>query len=189
MSSLAKNPKLLCAFHGLQMSLFPMAIITVFFKQDIGMSMGQIMLLQGAFGLAMVLFEFPSGYLADRMGRRKTLVLAPGSGKVGFQKWAQSQCTWVASPPGAARQVHAGAFSAGKECEFENVRPKNMEWARMRAGAVDFFESPHGRRVAHGAQQPNHCRLGCTGGDAHQDGQEDEARHAVATHLLERVNS
>jgi len=96
MSSLAKNPKLLCAFHGLQMSLFPMAIITVFFKQDIGMSMGQIMLLQGAFGLAMVLFEFPSGYLADRLGYRRAMIIAALMNVVGWSMYVRADSIgWV----------------------------------------------------------------------------------------------
>ena len=96
MSSLAKNPKLLCAFHGLQMSLFPMAVITVFFKQDIGMTLGQIMLLQGAFGLAMVLFEFPSGYLADRIGYRRTMILASLMNIVGWSMYVRADSIpWV----------------------------------------------------------------------------------------------
>ena len=42
MSGTRRNPRLLCVFRALQMSLFPMAVITVFFKADIGMTMGQI---------------------------------------------------------------------------------------------------------------------------------------------------
>lgn len=96
MSSLAKNPPLLCAFHGLQMSLFPMAILTVFFKQDIGMTLGQIMLLQGAFGLAMVLSEFPSGYLADRIGYRRTMILASLMNVVGWSMYVRADSIpWV----------------------------------------------------------------------------------------------
>lgn len=76
MPSLRRNPALLCAFHGLQMSLFPMAVITLFYQQEIGMTMTQIFLLQGCFGLGMVLFEFPSGYLADRIGYRRSLAIA-----------------------------------------------------------------------------------------------------------------
>ena len=38
------------------------------------MSMTEIMLVQASFGLAMALFEFPSGYLADRVGYRRTLM-------------------------------------------------------------------------------------------------------------------
>ncbi|MDF1800461.1 MAG: MFS transporter [Planctomycetota bacterium] len=84
MNSLRSNPALLCAFHALQMSLFPMAIITVFFKDAIGMSMGEIMLLQGAFGLALVLFEFPSGYLADRIGYRRALMIGAVLNAIGW---------------------------------------------------------------------------------------------------------
>jgi MFS family permease len=53
-----------------------MAILTVYFRQDIGMSLREIFLLQGAFGLVMALFEFPSGYLADRIGYRRTLIIS-----------------------------------------------------------------------------------------------------------------
>lgn len=87
---LARNPALLCAFHALQMSLFPMAIITLFFKNDIGMSMQEIFLLQGAFGLAMAVFEFPSGYLADRFGYRRTLLLASLMNAVGWTLYTRA---------------------------------------------------------------------------------------------------
>jgi len=90
MSALKRNPALLCTFHGLQMSLFPMAILTVFYRQDLGMSMTQIMLVQGGFGLAMALFEFPSGYLADRIGYRRTLVIASLLNAVGWSIYARA---------------------------------------------------------------------------------------------------
>ncbi|MCH2173604.1 MFS transporter [Myxococcota bacterium] len=76
MNPLSRNAWRVCVFHGLQMSLFPMAIITVFWKREIGMSMTEIMVSQACFGLAMAAFEFPSGYLADRIGYRRTLILA-----------------------------------------------------------------------------------------------------------------
>ncbi|MFT4539906.1 MAG: MFS family permease [Planctomycetota bacterium] len=84
MASLRGNPRLLCIYHALQMSLFPMAVLTVFFRHDIGMSMSEIMLVQGGFGLAMALFEFPSGYLADRIGYRRTLIIASLMNAVGW---------------------------------------------------------------------------------------------------------
>ncbi|MEZ6197792.1 MAG: MFS transporter [Planctomycetota bacterium] len=74
--SLRRNPALVCAYHALMMSLFPMAIITLFYRREIGMSMADIFLLQGGFGLGMVLLEFPSGYLADRVGYRFSLIVA-----------------------------------------------------------------------------------------------------------------
>lgn len=73
---LLRNPARLCAFRALQMCLFPMAVLTIFYRDVIAMSMRDIFLLQGAFGLAMLLVELPTGYLADRIGYRRTLLLA-----------------------------------------------------------------------------------------------------------------
>ncbi|MCA9319933.1 MAG: MFS transporter [Planctomycetes bacterium] len=72
----ARNPVRLCLFHALQMSLFPMAVLTLFYESVAKMSMAEIMAVQGCFGLALVALEFPSGYLADRIGYRRALVLA-----------------------------------------------------------------------------------------------------------------
>ena len=90
MPELKRNPALLCLFHALQMSLFPMAILTVFYREDLGMSMTEIMLVQGGFGLAMALFEFPSGYLADRIGYRRTLVIASLLNAIGWSIYARA---------------------------------------------------------------------------------------------------
>ena len=46
-----KNPKLLCAFHALQMSLLPMAILAPFYKREIDMTQQDIYVLQAIFGL------------------------------------------------------------------------------------------------------------------------------------------
>ncbi len=53
-----------------------MAVLTIFWQRQVGMSMTQIMALQAGFGLAVAIFEFPSGFLADRIGYRRTLVIA-----------------------------------------------------------------------------------------------------------------
>jgi MFS family permease len=58
------------------MTLFPVSIMTLFWKHEIGMTMTEILGVQALFGLTMVLFEFPSGYLADRIGYRRTLIIA-----------------------------------------------------------------------------------------------------------------
>ncbi len=89
-SPLQHNPRLLCLFHALQMSLFPMAVLTVFYRQELGMSMTEIMLVQGGFGLAMALFEFPSGYLADRIGYRRTLVFSAVLNAIGWSIYARA---------------------------------------------------------------------------------------------------
>lgn len=66
----------LCLLRALQMALFPMAILSVFLHERIAFDVTEIMLLQATFGLAVALFEFPSGYLADRIGYRRCLIVA-----------------------------------------------------------------------------------------------------------------
>ena len=73
---LSKNLLLLNIFAGLKMTLFPMAIITLFWKDQIGLSLADILLLQAIFSLATLIMEFPSGYLSDRLGYRFALNLA-----------------------------------------------------------------------------------------------------------------
>jgi MFS family permease len=69
------NPRLLVALGTLQFTLFPIPIITLFWKDQIGLSLADIFLLQAVFGLAVVLLQFPSGYVADRVGYRRSLLV------------------------------------------------------------------------------------------------------------------
>jgi MFS family permease len=97
MRSLERNPRLLCAFHGLQMSLFPVAVITLFWQRNLGMSMHEILLLQGLFGLTIAVFEFPSGYLADRLGYRRSLLLGSALQTVGWGAYCFADDFWGAA--------------------------------------------------------------------------------------------
>ncbi|HEX9077931.1 MAG TPA: MFS transporter, partial [Desulfuromonadaceae bacterium] len=71
-------------FSFLQMTLFPMAVITLFWKDHIGLSLSRILLLQSIFALAMVVMEYPSGYVSDRVGYRAALTLASLLGIAGW---------------------------------------------------------------------------------------------------------
>lgn len=75
--------KLYC-FYALKMTLFPMAIITLFWKDQIGLSLTEILVLQAIFSGATVLLEYPSGYLSDRLGYRSALILASVLTLVGY---------------------------------------------------------------------------------------------------------
>ncbi|HEY5672454.1 MAG TPA: MFS transporter [Malonomonas sp.] len=88
MTGLRSNYKKLYLFSFLQMSLFPMAIITLFWKDQIGLSLTQILLLQGIFSVAMVVMEYPSGYLSDRIGYRAALNFASLLGIIGWGLYA-----------------------------------------------------------------------------------------------------
>ncbi len=84
MTTLRRNIPLLYAFSFLQMTLFPMAIITLFWKEHIGLSLSQILLLQSIFAVAMVVMEYPSGYISDRIGYRTALTAASLLGVAGW---------------------------------------------------------------------------------------------------------
>ena len=84
MSSFHTNIRKLYAFSFLQKTLFPMAIITLFWKDHIGLSLTEILLLQSIFSAATVALEYPSGYLSDRLGYRSALTIATIFGTAGW---------------------------------------------------------------------------------------------------------
>ena len=84
MKTTRSNITKLYAFSFLQMTLFPMAIITLFWKDHIGLSLTQILLLQGILSVSMVIMEYPSGYISDRIGYRVALTLASLLGIAGW---------------------------------------------------------------------------------------------------------
>ncbi|MBK5277104.1 MAG: MFS transporter [Desulfuromonadales bacterium] len=84
MKRLDANITKLYAFSFLQMTLFPMAIITLFWKDHIGLSLTQILLLQSILSIVMVVMEYPTGYISDRVGYRFALSLASLLGMTGW---------------------------------------------------------------------------------------------------------
>ncbi len=116
MSQVQFNPARLCWFRACQMSLFPIAVITVFWKIEIGLSIAQIMLLQAVFGLALAAFEFPSGYIADRIGYRAALIMASGLMAVGWSIYLfAGNFGWVLAAElilGIAQSLISGTDSA-----------------------------------------------------------------------------
>ena len=83
-----RNPRLLVASGGLRMTLFPIPVITIFWTGEIGMSLADVMLLQSIFGVTAVLVEFPSGYVADRMGYRRSLLVGAMLAVAGWTAYA-----------------------------------------------------------------------------------------------------
>jgi len=86
-----KNLILLCLIRGLLMTLFPVAIITLFWKYQMGMSMTQIMVLQAIFGIIVALFEFGGGYVADRIGYRRSLMFGLTTMALGWSIYVVSE--------------------------------------------------------------------------------------------------
>jgi MFS family permease len=88
MTTYTSNIKKLYLFSFLKMSLFPMAIITLFWKDHIGLSLTKILLLQGVYSVAVAIMEYPSGYLSDRIGYRAALSLASLLGIIGWSLYS-----------------------------------------------------------------------------------------------------
>ncbi len=68
--------------------------IIVLFWQSNGLNLKQIMLLQSGFALTVFILEIPTGYLADRWGRRNTLVLGCCFGFAAYISYATSETFW-----------------------------------------------------------------------------------------------
>ena len=106
------------------------------------MSLADIMTLQALFGLAVVVFEFPSGYLADRIGRRRSLLVG---GTLAIAGWlAYTRATTFASVAVAEMLLGAGsAFISGADRamlwtslgESGRLREYPRWEGRLRAGA------------------------------------------------------
>src|SRR5262245_44241240 len=119
-----KNVRLLVAFAAFQFMLFPIPIITLFWKDQIGMSLADIMLLQAMFGVSVVLFEFPSGYFADRAGYRRSLLVGTALLTAGWCVYARGATFWEV----AAAEIVLGAASA-----FVSGADRALLWVSLEA--------------------------------------------------------
>ncbi|MCT4638383.1 MAG: MFS transporter [Bacteroidales bacterium] len=68
--------------------------IVVLFYQENGLSMKHVFLLQGIYSVAIVALEIPSGYFADVLGRKKTMVIGSILGFMGFLIYCFSYNFW-----------------------------------------------------------------------------------------------
>jgi len=110
------------------MALFPMAIITLYWKDQLGLSLTQIMVLQGIFSIATLLMEYPSGVLGDRLGYRWTLNLASALGVLGWAWYCQAQ-SFEGLILAEFLLGSAFAFASGSDTAllFESIKAKGDE--------------------------------------------------------------
>lgn len=71
--------------------LFVIPVISLYWNRY-GMDLQDIFLLQAIFAFSVVLLEVPTGYIGDRIGRRKTLVLSCGIAALGWFIYALADC-------------------------------------------------------------------------------------------------
>jgi len=77
------NIRLVYLFSFFRMFLVIIPII-VPYMEGLGLSMREIFILQATFGIVVAIFEVPSGYACDIIGRKKTLVIGSFFSGLGF---------------------------------------------------------------------------------------------------------
>ncbi|MFT4303525.1 MAG: MFS transporter [Candidatus Woesearchaeota archaeon] len=83
MANIISNIWKLYVIQALRYFLIIMPTIVLFFQEN-GLSMSQIFLLQAIFSISIVIFEIPSGYFSDVLGRKKTIVIGCTLGFIGL---------------------------------------------------------------------------------------------------------
>ena len=151
---LSANPRLLVALAGLHFVLFPIPVITLFWKDQIGMSLTDIMVLQAVFGLAVVLLEFPSGYVADRVGHRTSLL-------VGTVLWLAG---WLAYTRGATfGAIVVAELLLGAGSAFVSGADRALLWVSLEA-AGQSRQYPQWEGRARAASQTCEAASAAVGG-------------------------
>lgn len=126
-------------FAALKMMLFPMAVITLFWKDEIGLSLTEILSLQVFFSLASVVMEYPSGYVSDRLGYRFALITACVFGLLGWGWYLAAETFWGVLLAELLLGV-SYAFISGTDTAllFETLRA---------SGRIDLYARCDGRMV------------------------------------------
>ncbi len=81
--NILSNIKLFYFYQFFRESVFWLPIITLFWQSN-GLNLTQIMLLQSIYAICIVMLEIPTGAIADKVGRKTSLILSAIFGIVGF---------------------------------------------------------------------------------------------------------
>jgi MFS family permease len=141
-------------FAALKMMLFPMAIITVFWKDQIGLSLSQILLVNVFFSTANLLMEYPSGYVSDRLGYRLSLVIACGFGICGWTAYLFAHTFW---------HVIGAELLLGVCYAFISGSDNALLYETLRAGGCSELYTRCDGRMASWAQIGEACGALCAG--------------------------
>ncbi|MFN8368034.1 MAG: MFS transporter [Candidatus Kapaibacterium sp.] len=93
MRSVQHNIRYLSIIQVLRYCMVMMPIITLFFT-TVGLTMYDIMVTQAVFSAVIFIFEIPSGYFSDVLGRRTTMIIGVLLGVAGFGVYCVATGFW-----------------------------------------------------------------------------------------------
>lgn len=79
-----KNIKLIYGYSFFQMFLVCIPVLVPYWK-NLGLNISEVFLLQGIFGAVLIIFDLPAGYIADLLGRKKTMLVGSIITALGYQ--------------------------------------------------------------------------------------------------------
>lgn len=88
-----KNIKRLYLIRAIRSGMFSISIIMLFFKEN-GLTVQQALDIQILFSVALVLFELPTGYLADKYGRKKSIICGTLFSTLGYILYGEAYGYW-----------------------------------------------------------------------------------------------
>jgi len=141
MTAAARNVALYPWFKFFQNLLFWQATWFLFFQSEL--SAAEAVLIYVFYDVATTVFEVPSGYLSDRVGRRVTLILSALAGLVAAIMQAVGSEFWVFALAQAALGLHI-AFASGTDSSLlyeslaEEGREDEIEVQELRAWRFTF---------------------------------------------------
>lgn len=94
MSGLEGNLWRYRAYNAVVFTPFALPVLVVFWQQN-GLDLYDVFVLQALFAVAVVLLEVPTGLVADRMGKRTSLILASATGLVAEVIYASGSGFWT----------------------------------------------------------------------------------------------
>lgn len=91
-----KNIRLLYIFTVLMNSVFILPVVLPYYRDEMGLTFHDFLIGESVFALILILADVPTGYLADRWGRRKTLALGALVTAISYSLLAMATGFWSA---------------------------------------------------------------------------------------------
>ena len=124
--TMSKQIFLLLYIRANRAFLITMPIIVIYW-QSFGLSMQDIFVLQVIFSIAVVLFEIPSGYFADKIGRAKSIQCGTILGTIGFMVYWFFPGFWGFALAEVILALGHGLLSGAQEAMLKESLPKKQQ--------------------------------------------------------------